>query len=273
MEPVGYVKLFRSIESSEDFAGLRADQAWVAVRILQLANFKPAFHSFRGHPIRVERGELAHTLETIAARAHTTIKVVRTTIARLQRTGFLGTRTGTVAGTPYRILIVKNYERFQGEDSGEGTAAGTAAGSDRARTGHESGTDRALREEGEEGKKETLALAPLGAPPKAAKEKHPTALRRSLSDALVAAYAVARGTPYGWDGVKDGAALSRLLDWSKDVNEHARRWRLAISAPQDSFHRVDSVAAFATSRIWNHYAPNVAASSGPRLKTLTPGAA
>jgi hypothetical protein len=181
MEPVGYIKLFRSIESSEDFAGLRADQAWVAVRILQLANFKPAFHSFRGQPIRVGRGELAHTLDTIAKRAHTTIKVVRTTIARLQRTGFLGTRTGTVAGTPYRILIVKNYERFQGEDSDTGTAPGTAAGSDRARTGHESGTDRALREEGEEGKKSLSLDRPgyygLAEQREAWGQRHPLAAR------------------------------------------------------------------------------------------------
>jgi hypothetical protein len=283
----GYVKFYRSVESSEDFVGLRPDQCWVAARIVQLANYKPGFHRFRGQAIPVGRGELAHTLETIASRTGATIKVVRTTVARLVQSGFLGTRTGTVAGTAYRILIVRNYERYQGDEPEPGTEPGTVAGSDRARTGHGPGTDRALRERREEGKKEDSAPAPQAlplsavastegdttpaAPPATAPGAKPAPERRTdarvspLTAAMASAYEQERGDKYLHGGAKDATALKRLLSVA-DGEEIIRRWRLALR--DEGFHRCDSFAQLAQSNHWNHYARGT--TQGPRsLRKLT----
>jgi hypothetical protein len=164
----GYTFFFRSVESSPDFLGLRADQSWVAIRLTQLANFKPAFCRIRGQAVRVERGELAHSLETIAERTNVTVKVARTTINRLLKSGFLssreieisGTAAGTGPGTKVRILRVVSYDKFNPHGEFAGTTPGTPAGSDRAGDGHAPGTDRALREEGEERSNDQIPPTP-----------------------------------------------------------------------------------------------------------------
>jgi hypothetical protein len=117
----------------------------------------------------------------------------------------------------------------------------------------------------EEKKSEPLRLAPSEAPKPKAKTKTETdPVRRALSDALVAVYAVERGSPYGWDGAKDAEALGRLLGWSRDVSDHERRFRLALRSPAAEYgYRVDTIAQFATSRVWNHFAGG---SSAPQTK-------
>lgn len=263
----GYIKFFRSVESSEDFIGMRPDQCWIAMRIVQLANFKPGFMPFRGQAIPVGRGELGHTLETIARRTGATIKVVRTTIDRLVRTGFLGTRTGTVAGTAYRILIVRNYERFQGEDEEPGTAAGTAAGSDRARTGHEAGSDRALREEGEEGEEGNLfpasGEAGQGDEGKKAAGKKTTdprfaPLRAAWEQEFAATHA---GAAYRWQGPPDAKGIHRVI--AVPVEEFREVARRGLNAT--GFLRCGTVAKLTSGEVWNQLAGT--GPPGPRLVT------
>lgn len=237
----GYIKFYRSIEDSEDFVGLRPDQCWVAIRIAQMANFKPGFMRFRGQAIPVGRGELGHTLETIARRTGASIKVVRTTVSHLVQTGFLGTRTGTVAGTSYRILIVRNYDRFQGDDDESGTVAGTVAGSDRARDGHETGTKRkkGRREEGEEEKQQT---APAGAPGfKAAQTR------------LVDAFFEAKGAKYLWQAAKDSEGLKRILALGVPLSEIEARWRAGLKGK--GWNSCASIAQLAAK--WNDLAKEV----------------
>jgi hypothetical protein len=108
-------------------------------------------------------------------------------------------------------------------------------------------------------KQQKLAAVAVAPPPTDATvtpDEKRSPLRRTLSDALVAVYAVERGGGYGFDAARDGQALTRLLGWSPDVTEHARRFRLALQAPGGDYaYRVDTLAQFATGRIWNHFAP------------------
>lgn len=93
-------------------------------------------------------------------------------------------------------------------------------------------------------------------------------LRRSLSDALLAVGKEERGGAFAFEGPKDSQAITRLLGFTRDVEEHVRRFRLALRSPAVEYgYRVDSIAAFATSRIWNHFA--APRSAGPtRLAPL-----
>jgi hypothetical protein len=148
--------------------------------VLILANWKDGavLYAGRWHPVR--RGELAHSLETIAEEAAVSAKVVRSAVKKFliddTQTGgngpFISVRwTGTKEGTGLRILTVRNYERWQDPRTYEGTAQGTPEGEARARLGHGSGTAGAPREEGEEveeGKKEAAAgPLPIGRLPSA----------------------------------------------------------------------------------------------------------
>lgn len=145
----GYIKIHRRVRSSPVWQALRADQRWVTVEILLAANWKPSTASWHGRMYEVARGELAHTLATIAERAGVSVKVVRSTVAVLLAGAFLEERypmPGTGPGTGPRVLKVLNYEKFQDapDDDGHGF-------------GHGSGTDQAQREEGEEGEEEKHA--------------------------------------------------------------------------------------------------------------------
>jgi hypothetical protein len=77
----------------------------------------------------------------------------------------------------------------------------------------------------------------------------------ALRDALVAAWQGRRGGKYPFDGKADPAAIKRLVEWTSDSDdtEVLRRFALALDAPPP-FH-VDTIAQFATSRIWSHFAP------------------
>jgi hypothetical protein len=172
----GYIRAYRSIESSEDFAGLRADQSWVALRIVQLANWKSAvFTVERGtyrHAIQVDRAELAYSEETIAKRTKVTRKIVRTTIHRLLESGFLFAKlvqpSGQPSGQPIRVLRVVNYDKFNPPMEQAGQPLGQQSGQERDRSGTGAGPDRIKGNKGEEREETTLARDPadaVSAPP------------------------------------------------------------------------------------------------------------
>lgn len=157
----GYIKLHRRLRSSPVWRMLRGDQRAVLIEILFLANWKPGQASWHGRLYDVGRGELSHTLATIAHGdgetagdgAGVSIKVARTTVALLLADHgngpFLIERypiPGTGPGTGPRVLKVVNYDRFQ--DSADERRHGV---------GHGPGTDRAQIEEGEEGEEEKQA--------------------------------------------------------------------------------------------------------------------
>lgn len=150
---LGFVVLLRQVQSSDLWRSLRADQRGVFVQLLLLANWKPRKARWKDQWYEVGRGELAHTLATIAEESAASVKVVRTTLEALMAddrpAGGNGPAVterypvpGTGPGTGPRVLTIVNYDRFQSvpED------AGTGPGTEPARVGHRPGTDRAERE-------------------------------------------------------------------------------------------------------------------------------
>ena len=166
----GWVAVHRRLRSSELYRSLTAEQRSVFVTLLLLANWadRPAFLGRTW--VTILRGELAHSLVTIAADAAVSVKVVRTTITKLMaddspaggRGPFLGERyTGTDKGTGYRILRVLRYDEYQSQAADEGTPMGMPG----ARQGHTTGTAGAPREQVEqEEQAQQAASRPASAP-------------------------------------------------------------------------------------------------------------
>lgn len=294
----GYIKLHRRLKSWPLWRSMSPLQRMVWLEMLFAANWKDDVLWYGTKRIEVKRGQLAHSEAELARRAEVGRKVVRDTIAKLLAEGAISREPGLPEGQCPHITTILNYDRYQGNDDDEGPAKGQGG----AKLGPSSGPARALREEWEEGKKEERA--PEDKPPAPAAEpfrlgteerrtipepvaekvgpKRPSAAgsakadpdRRRLSDALVAVGREERGGTFAFDGVKDGQAVTRLLGWSRDVAEHARRFRLALRAPAVEYgYRVDTISAFATGRIWNHFA-STAPAAPTRLRPLgSPGGA
>jgi hypothetical protein len=215
----GFIVLHRRIESWPLWESLRGEQRHVVTTILLLANWKTRTFWYGSTPVEVRRGELAHSLEAIASRAGVSTKVARTVVGKLLAEGFLGTRPGTESGTGPRILIIRNYERYQSVDATAGTPPGTGSGKARARRGHASGTAGALREPREpreQGEPNNTAPADAGG------------RRRAVSDMLVRVFGELNpGAKYDWRGTRDGQALTALLVKADDARIEAM-WRRAL---------------------------------------------
>jgi hypothetical protein len=158
----GFIVVQRQIQSSPLWLSLSGEQRSVFMSILLLANWLPGRFMFGTEWVEVGRGELAHSLETIAKHASVSIKVVRTTLAKLIAGQVLGTRKGTTSGTGPRILIVNNYNKHQSTPEEAGTVFGTPRGTAGARQGHALGTAGAPIEQEQPFNKETLSPRQAG---------------------------------------------------------------------------------------------------------------
>jgi hypothetical protein len=170
----GFIKLHRRVASSALWRSMTAEQRAVMIQLLFLANWKPDVARWKDHFYRVERGELSHSLTTIAREAGTSVKVVRSALKSMMADdrvvggngAFLTERypiSGTGPGTGPRILTIVNYSKYQDAPDDKGTGPGTGE----ARAGHGSGTGGAQREEGEEGEEvSTNAAEPLSLLPR-----------------------------------------------------------------------------------------------------------
>jgi hypothetical protein len=138
----GFVVILRKIRWSALWRSLRADQKGVLVTLLLLANWGTKKARWKDTWFDVGRGELYHSLETIAAESGCTVKVVRTTLVILMADDrplggngpFLSEKypiLGTGPGTGPRVLSIVNYDKYQDVRSEPGTDSGT----DRARVG------------------------------------------------------------------------------------------------------------------------------------------
>jgi hypothetical protein len=280
----GFIFWHRRLYSSPVWRSLTKGQRWVFQSVLVLANYrrKPLGY-FGGELVYVERGELAHEVEKIAAHAEESYATARKAIEKLVTFGVLEVRWSFGAHNRVRILRVVNYERYQRPTQ----QPNNETGDDRTTAAQQPHNSRTTREEGEEGKKKDsapapqapplLAAAPLesdtppAAPPATAPGAKPAPERRTdarvspLTAAMASAYEQERGDKYLHGGAKDATALKRLLSVA-DGEEIIRRWRLALR--DEGFHRCDSFAQLAQSNHWNHYARGT--TQGPRsLRKLT----
>jgi hypothetical protein len=149
----GFILYHRRLYSSPVFRSLTKGQRWVLLSVLVLANFrrKPLGY-FGGELIHVERGELAHEVEKIAAHAEETYATARKAIEKMLSFGFLEVRWSFGAHNRVRILRVVNYERYQGVAQ----QANNESSDDRATTAQQPHNER-TREQGEQ---PTAAAAP-----------------------------------------------------------------------------------------------------------------
>jgi hypothetical protein len=147
----GFIVVHRRLRSSRLYRSLTGEQRSVFHSVLLLANWKPDAILVAGKWHEVKRGELAHSLETIAGEAAVSVKVVRSALTKMfaddravgGRGPFLTERyVGTEEGTPRRVLTVVNYDEYQSLGHDTGTALGTSG----ARPGHDTGTTGAPRE-------------------------------------------------------------------------------------------------------------------------------
>lgn len=78
------------------------------------------------------------------------------------------------------------------------------------------------------------------------------------SDLLCADFRDATGTPYAWQGAKDGVALAALLKVAT-IDEVRQRWREGLRHPPDKWRSARTVAQLRAK--WNDLAPTA---EGPR---------
>jgi hypothetical protein len=159
----GFLVIQRQIQSSDVWLSISAEQRSVFMSMLLLANWTPGRFLYGSEWVEVGRGELAHSLETIAKHAKVSIKVVRSTLTKLIAGHVVGTRQGTTRGTGPRVLTFFNYNKHQGVDDAAGTGLGMDPGDERAQQGHSTGTAGAPIEPSKPLQPTTLSLREAGA--------------------------------------------------------------------------------------------------------------
>jgi hypothetical protein len=145
----GFILYHRRLYSSPVWRSLTKGQRWVLLSVLVLANFrrKPLGY-FGGELVWVERGELAHEVEKIAAHAEESYATARKAIEKMLSFGFLEVRFSYGSHNRVRILRVANYERYQGVAQ----QPHNETDNDRATTAQQPHNER-TREQGEQEKR------------------------------------------------------------------------------------------------------------------------
>jgi hypothetical protein len=127
----GFVAFHRRMLSSPELLDFRHEQLWVFVVIISLANWRPGSFTLGGRTVDVGRGQLAHSVETIAKVARVSVKTARTTIEKLISRGQMsGTDLGTRSGRRVRVLTIVNYSKYQDVAETSGRRSGTDIGTD-----------------------------------------------------------------------------------------------------------------------------------------------
>lgn len=129
---MSYIKIHRKVMAS---AIWRNVNDWrLAETLLLMANWTPGdFQSRNGDLIRVSRGELVTSLESLAMASNLSVKEVRTALVHLEKAEFLA----STWASHFRVIKIKKYEVYQGHSNQKGKDLGK----DWARTGQGLGND------------------------------------------------------------------------------------------------------------------------------------
>lgn len=129
MNQSGFILLHRSILNWEWYGDIN-------VRLLFIHLLLKANHAERNWKGEiVNRGQHITSLSTLSAETGLSIKVVRTSLKKLEKSGELGTQTGK----QWTRITINNYDSYQAVDN----TRGTQKGKQRAHDGHTMGTQRA----------------------------------------------------------------------------------------------------------------------------------
>ena len=171
----GFIVVQRQIQSSALWLSLRAEQRAVFIQMLLMANWAPSRARWKGEWYEVKRGELSHTMATIAKEARVSVAVVRSTIDAMMADDrsvggngpFLAQRypvehTGPSTGP--RVLTIVNYNKHQDVPVEARTVADTGDAQEVAQTSHSPHTDLAQREQEQQEQQEKKLQLPAPRP-------------------------------------------------------------------------------------------------------------
>jgi hypothetical protein len=107
--------------------------------------------------VRLDRGQLTHSLTYMAQAWNVTVKRVRTILDRLETASWIaiqrgtqslknGSQKGTQTGTLQTVITICNYDASQKYNEDKGTQTGTQTGTQSAKNGH--GTYKGIKERG-----------------------------------------------------------------------------------------------------------------------------
>jgi hypothetical protein len=173
----GFIVVQRQIQSSALWLSLNAKQRAVMIQLILMANWAPSRARWKGEWYEVDRGELSHTMATIAAASKVSVAVVRSAIEALMADDrnvggngpFLAQRypvSNTGPSTGPRVLTIINYNKHQDVPESRNTGSNTDPAQVNAQTSHRPRTDPAQREQDKPDQpvQPPLALSPAGSP-------------------------------------------------------------------------------------------------------------
>jgi hypothetical protein len=117
MENSGWIKLFRIIMDHPDWLSEPFTRAQAWVDILLLANHKVGFIRKRGILIEVQRGQLGHSEETLAARWKWSREKVRRFLGQLKADGQISRNPVQQNPKLSCLISVVNYEAYQSNET------------------------------------------------------------------------------------------------------------------------------------------------------------
>lgn len=109
----GWISLHRDITKWEWYDDVNTCR--VFIHCLLRANHEPA--KWRG--IDIDRGQFISSLSKLATETNLTVKQIRTSISKLNKTGEVASQ----GHAQHTVFTVKNYDKYQGEGKLSGTAS------------------------------------------------------------------------------------------------------------------------------------------------------
>lgn len=285
----GHVRIPHRLMRSHWWHSLTVGQRSVVMSLWELANYEEGEFAYGSPPVRVVvgEGETACSLETIAREARVTVKVVRTTIARMllgavsEGIGpMLSERKVIASGRGPRILRIEHYRKKQDATGSRGTPSGTTAVRKWAQAGHDRGTIRAPIEGIEKGNKgrteEELpshatgpdvplshsevgeadfglqSLSKASGDRRARRNGFDVAAIEQLRRAMLTVYEDQRGQAYAEDRGRDTRAIRKLLSYPDASSDRIlSAWRRGLQG--HGWLRCEVLSELADQRRWTEH--------------------
>jgi hypothetical protein len=140
----GYIKLFRCIQDRPEWLRKPFDPERAWIDLLLLTNYSDGGYEIRGIWVEVKRGECGWSQVKLAERWGWSRDKVRRWLARCESDGQTARRTIQHNKYLTSVIILLNYELYQGDDTADKTANNTA---DRQQTDSRQGKNKKGKKE------------------------------------------------------------------------------------------------------------------------------